>query len=129
MQKFVQSPLSSGAMAMYPAALVHAFSTRVVQFVDDSEQRWVVRGELFAATLQYHGVNGYDFSIITAFFNSVFGGYVDPALAYAFSITIDGVTYNNCVLEGDDLENVTKVGDTYSFEMRLKQIAPNSAIG
>jgi hypothetical protein len=129
MQAFVRSPLSGNAIAMYPAVFGHSFITRVNQFLDDSEQRWTVRGELLGLTLKYHGVCGYDFSLIRDFFAARLGGYVDPNLVNTFSITIDGVTYDWCCFESDAIEDVVERSETYSFELRIKQLAPNSATG
>jgi hypothetical protein len=116
-------------MAMYPAQFSHLFATRVHQFLDDGEQRWVVRGELLNLVLQFHSVSGYDFSVVRDFFNSLLGSYVDSALVNTFSIAIDGVLYKWCCFVSDALENVVSRGETYSFTLAIRQVAPNSATG
>ena len=126
---YLSSPLVNNAFAQYPATFGHGFVTRVHQFLDDSEQRWVTRGELLTLALQFHGVCGYDFSLIRDFFNSLAGGYVDPNLANTFSITIDNATYDWCCFESDSIENVVNRGEVYSFTLQIKQLAPNSATG
>jgi len=97
--------------------------------LDDEEQRWVVMTSLFSAVLQYRGVNGYDMSIIRAFFNEMQGKYVTPDLLHTFSFVFNGVTYWNCAFDSDELEVEESRGGTFSFELRVKQIAPNGAVG
>jgi hypothetical protein len=129
MQAFVKSPLSTQALAQYPAGFSHQFVTRVNQFLDDSEQRWVTRTELLTLVLKYHGVAGYDYSLIRDFFNSMSGGYVDADLINTFSITIDNVQYDWCCFVKDEIEAVTNRAEFYSFELSIRQLAPNSATG
>lgn len=125
----IQAPLSGNAIAMFPATLASSFVTRVIKFVDDSEQRWIVRGKLFSANLQYKGVNGYDMSLIRAFFNSMNGMFVSTDLTHTFQITIDNVTYDYCTFGNDDLMVETDRGDYNSFELNIVQVAPNGATG
>src|SRR5271167_4954452 len=103
MQVLYTSPLASQAIAMYPATLASSFTVRVIKFVNDSEQRFVVNDKLFSCTLQYHGVNGYDMSVLRAFFNELNGMFVSSDLSHTFSITIDSQTYDYCCFVQDDL--------------------------
>ena len=76
----VASSLASSAIAMYPSTLQSSFITRSVRFLGDQEQRWTVRGKLFSASLEYHGIGGYDLSVLTAFFRTMKGSYVNELL-------------------------------------------------
>lgn len=117
--------LSGQAIAMYPATLRSSFVTRVIKFVNDTEQRWVVRGRLFSAVLQLHDLNGYDTSLLVNFFNTMRGEYVDAALTNVFDITIDGVQYFWCVFDQDVLQVQEEPGLKYSFQMAIRQLRPN----
>lgn len=121
----VRGALANEALAMYPATLGHSFVTRTLTFLGDQEQRWTVRRELFSALLEYHSVNGYDFSILLKFFRDRKGAYVNPSLTNAFDITLAGVNYQYCVFDHDEFEFQSEQGETYSFTLRIKQIRVN----
>ena len=96
----VYGSLASQAIAKYPTAIQYGYVTRVVQFLGDQEQRFLVRGELFAAILKFTGMNGYDTSVLRTFFRSMAGmaSSVDltmsskPAIA---ALVIDPVANSN----------------------------------
>jgi len=44
--------LLNSAIVMYPSALGFEYTTRVLKFINDSEQRFTVKGELFMAVLE-----------------------------------------------------------------------------
>jgi hypothetical protein len=122
---FVLSPLSANALAQYPVTLASSYITRALTFVNSTEQRWVVKGPLFAATLSYRSINGFDLGVLKSFFDQMGGSYVDPALINVFSFTILGNTYNYCVFDQDAFGKVVSRGETFSTELRIKQIRPN----
>lgn len=122
----VQSPLTTEAIAMYPSNLVHSFVVRKIRFLSDQEQRWVVRNELFNGVLQYHSMSGYDTSRITAFFRTIKGAYVSPTYTGLFDITIDGINYQNCCFDQDAFSPTTDRSDTFSFQLAIRQLKPNS---
>lgn len=122
----VQSPLTGSAIAMYPASLSNAWVTRVIKFLGDQEQRWVVRRPLFSATLQYHSMNGYDTSLLSSFFSSVTGKYVLPDLSNSFSITLGSETYDYCVFDQDEFNVTCNASDSYSFSLKITQLRPNT---
>ena len=121
----VYGSLATQAMAMYPAALAFEYATRVIQFIGDQEQRFLVHGELFSATLQFSRVNGYDTSVIRDFFRTVGGMLTSTDLSHTFDITIDSVQYSYCVFDQDTFEVEVDREETFSFELRLKQLRPN----
>lgn len=121
----VSSAINDEAMAMYPSTVSHSFNTRVIQFLGDQEQRWTVRGELFDAVLEYQRVNGYDLSIIRAFFRSQRGMYVNLDLTSTFDITIFGQNYQYCCFDQDELSVTSDQSNTYSFSLRIKQLRAN----
>ena len=121
----VYGSLASQAIAKYPTAIQYGYVTRVVQFLGDQEQRFLVRGELFAAILKFTGMNGYDTSVLRTFFRSMAGMASSVDLTHTFSITLDGVTYNYCVFDQDSFEPETDQRELASFQLAIKQVRPN----
>ncbi len=121
----VQGALASESLAMYPATLAHSFITRVITFANDSEQRWTVRRELFAAILQFHDLDGYSLSVLVDFFRTMKGRYVDTALLNVFDITLGGVNYQWCSFDQDDLLVEVGQNERYSLQLSIKQLRPN----
>jgi len=121
----VRGTLANGAIAMYPTSLVFSYVTRVITFVNSSEQRWTVRNNLFGAVLEYRRLNGYDLSLLRNFFIQMKGSYVDAALLNTFSITIGGNTYNYCAFDQDTFDSVCDSAENYSTTLKIKQVRPN----
>ena len=121
----VYSPLDTGALAMYPATLNRGYVTRVLKFINDSEQRFTVRRELFSATLQFQNLNGYDLGLLMRFFEEMRGMYVDTLLLNVFDITIDGVNYQYCAFDQDQLDVQSDRGLSFSLTMAIRQVRAN----
>ena len=121
----VVGTLGDNAIAMYPATSSNSYVTRVLQFLGDQEQRWIVRKELFAAVLEFKGVNGYDMSVIRDFFESRLGPYVPDSLDTTFDFTFTSTTYSYCAFVNDKLQVEVNRGESYSFELRIAQVRPN----
>ncbi len=121
----VSTALSTQAFAMYPSTLTFDYVTRVIQFLGDQEQRFLVRHELFNAELQYSNVNGYDMSLVVDFFKFMLGKAVDTDLSHTFDITIDGNNYAYCVFDQDDLMPDVGRGETYDFVLKIRQLRKN----
>lgn len=118
----VASPLSEDSFAMYPATISGRFTTRVNQFLDDSEQRWTVADSLREFELQYSQVNGYDMSLMAKFFNTQKGRYVSTNLASTFSVQLFGDIFLYCVFDQDELLPTIGQGETYQFTLKIKQV-------
>lgn len=122
----VLGSLRDDSIAMFPATISSNYTTRVTRFLGDQEQRWSVRRALVSFVLQYKGVNGYDLSVIRAFFDEVMGRYVSDALLNTFKITLSGVEYQYCVFEQDEIETNVGRGETYEFELKIRQVRQNA---
>jgi hypothetical protein len=116
---------ADNAIAMFPSTLQHSFATRVFKSVGDYEQRWSVRPELFSAILSYHQLNGYDYSLLLTFFQTMRGMYVNPSLTNTFEITLLGVTYQYCTFDQDDLSPSVSSTESFSVDIKIKQLRPN----
>lgn len=121
----VYGTLANNAIMKYPSTLEYSYVTRILQFVGDQEQRFLVRGELFGALLQFRDVNGYDMSIVRDFFRSMRGMAASVDLTHTFGIVIDGVTYNYCVFDQDDISPEISRAELFSFDLKIKQLRPN----
>lgn len=121
----VQGALLAEALAKYPATVGQSFITRSVRFLGDQEQRWTVRRGMFSVTLEYQGLNGYDISVLRAFFNTARGAFVSSDLSSTFDITLAGQNYQYCAFDQDEFVAESDAGETFSTELRVRQIRPN----
>ncbi len=93
--------LKSGAVMQHPARRATAYSTRVLRFVDGSEQRyrrygaplksWLIRLEL---------LDEEELRALEEFFANQQGALYD----FSFTDPFDGTTYPSCRLEGGEIE-------------------------
>ena len=121
----VHGSLGAGAIAQYPANLVNSYVTRVIQFVNSSEQRWTVRTNLFGAVLEFRGLCGYDLSLLRNFFVQMRGSYTDDALLNTFSMTIAGIVYNFLHFDDDKFDAEADNAERYSVKLKISQVRPN----
>ena len=121
----VHGSLGAGAIAQYPANLVNSYVTRVIQFLDSSEQRFTVRTCLFGAVLEFRGLCGYDLSLLRNFFASLKGSYVDDSLLNTFSMTLAGNTYNYLHFDDDSFDAEADSSEKYSVKLKISQVRPN----
>ena len=121
----VHGTLGAGAMAQYPATIVNSYVTRVIQFLDSSEQRFTVRTALFGCVLEFRGLNGYDLSLLRNFFVQMKGSFVDDALLNTFSMTLAGVTYSYLHFDDDKFESECDQAERYSLKLKVSQVRPN----
>jgi len=97
--------LKSGSPALHPASLGRVTATRLTKFEDGSEQRWAAAENRFRWVLTYRGLDGYDLSILRAFFTSMKGRFDST-----WDITVSGVLYENMAFESDSFR-VTETQD------------------
>lgn len=110
--------LHSGTVGMYPAVLGVRYNTEVVTFVNGSEQRWASAPGLGDFELTFTDINGYDLGILLDFFNSVKGQFDST-----WVLTMNGVTYNNCVFIQDDFTPAeTGKLDHFTITLKCRQV-------
>lgn len=118
--------LTSGSMnCRYPIQGSIKTSTKVLQHVNGSEQRWRCGPRLASFTLTYTDVSSYDLQQFLEFFQSKKGKFVDDALTNTFSVTLGSDTYNYCVFDQDDFDETESKPNRYSFVIKIKQVRPN----
>jgi hypothetical protein len=110
--------LASGAAAMYPTTYGPRYNTEVVQFCNDSEQRWVGRAGLADIELVLTNISGYDLSAVVAFFRSSKGSFDST-----WQITLVGVTYTSCVFLSDDITWTETQPQFFSLSLKIRQTA------
>jgi hypothetical protein len=112
--------LKSGQVAMYGTGQTLAYNTGVVQFVNDSEQRWRGMPKLFRGTLSYTDLNGYDLGLLQEFFRSCKGRF-----DATWSLAIEGQTYNYLAFDQDDFTYTENLPNRYSCSLKVRQVRPN----
>jgi len=114
--------LKSGQPAMYPATRAKTFRTGVHQFADGSEQRWRAAAPLTGWALEYRDINGYDVSLLRAFFVSTKG-----AFDRTFTITVPagGTQYQNMAFDQDDFTAAESRPNRWTVTLRLRQVRKN----
>ncbi len=112
--------LEDGQVCKYPVASTSSWVTRVNQFVDFSEQRWVNRQPLRRFVFQYKDISAADLATLKAFFETQKGMFD------TFTVPFDGGTFENMVFEHDDFMPVEdRFPNRYSLTLRMKQTRPN----
>lgn len=111
--------LRSGVVGMYPATLGTAFNTEVVQFCNDTEQRWAAWPGVGDFELVFTDINGYDVSTLLDFFRSAKG-----QLDATWTLTMNGRTWNNCVFLQDDFSWSESKPERYTITLKCKQVHP-----
>ena len=109
--------LSTGAVTMTPATLGTGFAARVMRFCNDAEQRWAARGQYGVFVLMLTNISGFDLSNVRDFFRAVKGRF-DPT----WSLTINGTTYNNMILDSDDLAATEEKPNQFTLQVKCRQV-------
>jgi hypothetical protein len=92
--------LKTGAVMQYPASRSVEYATQVYRFVDGSEQRYRERGAGARRwEIRLERLDEEELQSLQEFFGSVEG----RAGSFAFTDPWDGVTYEDCSLENDEM--------------------------
>jgi Conserved hypothetical protein 2217 (DUF2460) len=109
--------LSSGSAYKYPLNRKSGWLTRVNQFVDFTEQRWVTRQPLVAFVLQYKNISRADLATLKSFFDAQLGGYDNT-----WTMDFDGYVFNDMVFDQDDFRPVEEdEPNRFSITFKVKQ--------
>ena len=110
--------LRTGVVAQYPARRQLSFVTRVLSFVDGSEQRfrlwpgglrrWIIRLELLTEE---------ELAELRDFFRAHSGS----AQSFRFSDPWDGIEYQDCILEADVFEALLKGEGRGDIELVVRE--------
>jgi hypothetical protein len=107
--------LSSGRVALYPLVKSKRFRTRVLKFVNQTEKRWASGPATNEFVLSFTGINGYDLSLVRAFWISMKGGFTE------FTFTLEATAYQYLVFEDDEFPVANPNGNRYTFNLKLMQ--------
>ena len=107
---------------LHRGAEAHVGTTRtvkqaveIVQFADDSEQRWIKSPPLNRFTLVFRYLDGVDVSNIRQFFNDQKGRFGTD-----WDITINGDLYENMTFDQDDFSPTEPADKPELFHLTLK---------
>jgi hypothetical protein len=123
----VQSSLSGQAIASYPVSFETSWKTKIVQFLNDTEQSWTVRKRLHGFVLQYSSIDGYTLSVLRDFFYARKGRYIDAFFANSFSLYINNSITQYCAFDQDDFTPTVGPKETFSLSLKIRQIRPNDS--
>jgi hypothetical protein len=102
---------------MTPATIGAGFGTRVQRFCNDTEQRWAARTQYGVFILTLTNICGYDLANIRDFFRAVKGRF-DPT----WTLAINGTTYNNMILDSDDLVVTETKPTLFTLQVQCRQV-------
>lgn len=109
--------LRSGAVTMYGCQRDLRFGTGMVQFCDDSEQRWKTHGRLVGFTLEFRNIDGYDFANIQEFFRSMKGAFDST-----WDLTLDGTLHADLCFDTDEIAWTETKPNRFSLSLRVRQV-------
>lgn len=109
--------LRSGAVTMYGGQREMTFGTAVVQFCDDSEQRWRSTGALAGFVLTLRNVDGYDLANVLEFFRSMKGRFDS-----SWDLTLGSTLYSNLTFDDDEITWTETKPDRFSLQLRVRQV-------
>lgn len=121
---------SSGASFYYTSSFGQEFLSRVVKFVNDSEQRWAERAPLARVTMVFTDISSYDLSTLEAFWLSYKGSYIDAAMTNVFELTFTDVSGNsydwkNCYFMTNDFSPMETKPGRFSITLKVAQARKN----
>lgn len=111
---------NGGSVAMYGTEQAKSFGVSVLQFENDSEQRWLNTRELWEGLLVFTSVSGYDLAAVQGFFRSMKGRFDQT-----WDITIEGSTWNYLTFDQDDFPQTENKYGRFSFQLKCKQVRKN----
>ena len=115
--------LTTGVISMTPTTIGTGFSTRVMRFCDDTEQRWAARGQHCVFVLTFTDISGFDLANLLDFFRSVKGRF-----DATWTLTINGTTYSNMALDSDDFAVVEQRPNCFSLQVSCKQVVDDPQV-
>lgn len=103
---------------MYGTSRTMTYPTRVIRYTTGEEQRWVCgTPRATEMELAFTELGQYDLSNIRAFYISNIGPFNN-----SWSITIDGVTYNNmCFVADGFAPTLGDAPDRWELKLKVKQ--------
>jgi len=123
--------LRTGRVAMYPLQMTTSYQTTVVQFYDDTEQRYAERNDFHHFEIAFSSLDAYELEKLYNFWNAAKGAY-DSTWDITFNqeegtwlLGADpgagGVTYSDMAFVDDDFKVVESKPDRYSVSLRCVQ--------
>jgi hypothetical protein len=95
-----------------------AMPTRVIEFLDGTEQRWAAGDPLNGFTLTFANVPAADLAAVQAFWDTIKGAF-DATWSF---VDADGTTYPHMAADGDELAGVESAAGKFSFFVKMRQV-------
>lgn len=115
--------LASGFTTVYPVSRETAVSVRVLEYSDNSEQRFLVGAALNSWALEYRSLSADDVAAMEAFFDDQKGAF-DRSWTFPF----DSVAYTSCLFDQDDFSPMLGANRRYSLTLKIRQTEPSMAV-
>lgn len=112
--------LSCGNVLRYPATHGVEIPTGVIQFEDDSEQRWVRSPTLHQWSLVFSDLSEADLATIETFWLACKG-----AFDATWDITIGNTTYSYCTFLDDEFTPTETARGRFSLTLQVRQVRKN----
>jgi len=112
--------LSSGAVALDPVRHVTKYPVRVIEFNDDSTQRWKQSAALSEFELAFTDLSAADRDTLQTFFDSVKGAYDST-----WDITIGGTLYSYMAFDDDAPRWSEKTAESWDVSFKIRQTRKN----
>lgn len=110
--------LRTGAVTQYPARRHFSFVTKVLRFVDGTEQRFRLWPAVMRQwTIRLDLLTGEELSDLREFHRSRSG----QAQSFRFIDPWDGAEYENCTFDGDDFEAVLRGEDQGDLTLVVRE--------
>ncbi len=94
--------------------------TRVIEFLDGTEQRWTSADPLNAFTIQFQDVPAADLVLVQTWWDTIKGAF-DSTWSF---VDVDGTTYPNMAAESDELAGIEDGRPSlFSFSVKMRQVA------
>ena len=114
--------ISTGDVCLYPVTQTLAMPTRVIRFLDDTEQRWRSADPLNSWVLTYNRILWADIVTLQNFFNTVKGAF-DSTWTFPFL----GTNYTSMCFDQDDFSAVESDPGRYTVSLKLRQTAKSGS--
>lgn len=113
--------LKTGAVTQYPSRRQFAFATRVLRFLNGSEQRFRLHGQLLRQwSIDLDLLTEDELSRLRAFFLAQQG----RAQSFAFVDPWDNAEYPDCSLEADGMDIVLRGEEQGTTELVIRENLP-----
>lgn len=115
--------ISRGDVCLYPVTRTLSAATRILQFTNGTEQRFVSAPILDGWVFQYAALSAADVGTLQSFFDDQKG-----AFDATWSLPFLGGTFTGCCFDQDDFSPVRAVNNRHSLSLKIRQTQQSESI-